>query len=92
MRPARVVRLAVFLAAALPLACSSTPGIKRQEYAALRDHRTFEYEFPFVWEAIESAIGGYRILERDPEEVTPVDLRKLTERSAETGRHLSLED
>lgn len=85
MRPGRLREIAALLvAAALPLACSSTPGVKRQEYAALRDHRTYEYEFPFVWESIENTLSSYRVMERDPEEVTPLDLRKLTRRTAET--------
>ena len=79
--------LVVFLAlAAQPLftACSSGPEVKRQKYAVLRDERTFEYEFPFVWRAIEKAMDGYKIDERDPEDVTPVELKNLTERSIKT--------
>lgn len=64
--------------------CSSTREVKRQKYAKLRTDRTFEYGFPKVWKAIENAMRNYRIIERDPEDVNEVELKRLRDRRAIT--------
>lgn len=74
----------VFLLVAGPLGCSSTRDVKQQSYAELKDEQTFEYEFPVVWKAIESVVKDYRVTDRDPEEVTALEMKKLTERSLKT--------
>jgi len=61
-------------------ACASGTPIHQQEYAALKDSRTMEHEFPIVWKGIEKALASYRISERNPEEVTAEKLRKLDQR------------
>lgn len=68
----------------LLVGCSSAPSIQRQSYAALKDERTFETDLPTVWKAIEAALRQNRILERDPEEVSDLELRKLPKRTLKT--------
>ena len=65
-------------------ACSSAQPVKTQNYARLNDHRTFEFEFPVVWKGIESALKNYKITDRDPSEVDPLEMQKLDQRSLET--------
>jgi len=80
-------RLVALLTLVMTLAvsgCASTPPVKSQAYAKLKNQRTFEYEFPVVWKGIEAAVRNYRVLERDPEEVSPVEMKKLTHRTLET--------
>ena len=66
------------------LACSSSPAVKEQQYAKLKDSRTFEYEFPVVWRAIEGSFKNYKVTDREPKEVSELELRKLTRRKIET--------
>lgn len=68
----------------LTFACSSAQPVKSQAYAKLKQERTFEYEFPVVWKGIEAVFEQYHGLERDPAEVEPQELRKLTKRTLET--------
>jgi hypothetical protein len=65
--------------------CASGPEVKQQKYAVLSSQRTFEHEFPVVWKGIETALKNNSIAKRDPDEVTPVELSKLSERTLETN-------
>jgi hypothetical protein len=76
--------LPVLTLSLLGAACSSSPAVKTTAYAALNDHRTFEYEFPVVWKAIEEVFRGYKVTDRDPEEVTPLEMRQLARRTLKT--------
>ena len=64
--------------------CSSLPPVKQQAYAKLNNERTFEYDFPTVWKGIEETLRNHKIKDRDPEEVDPQEMRKLTRRTLET--------
>ncbi len=64
--------------------CSSTPEVKNQKYAELKSETTFEYEFPVVWKAVETAVREYKITDRDPKEVNEVEIKKLRERMLKT--------
>lgn len=75
---------ALVLAASGTIGCSSTREVKTQAYAVLKSHRTYEYEFPVVWKGIEKAVSGLKVTDRDPEEVDPVEMRKLDRRTLET--------
>lgn len=76
-----IVLAAAFLAGS---GCASSPQVKTQAYAGLKNTRTFEHEFPVVWKGIESALKNYRITERDPTEVDTLEMAKLKERNLET--------
>lgn len=77
--------LLALLASALSLsACSSARPVKTQAYASLSNQKTFEYEFPVVWKAIEAVVRGFKVVDRDPAEVDPNEMRKLTRRKLET--------
>ena len=64
--------------------CSS--NIKQQQYAKLRQERTFEYEFPVVWGGIQKALRDYKIKSADPtaEEANTPDLKKRNDGEIET--------
>lgn len=64
--------------------CSSTPEVKKQSYAALRNHRVFEVEYPKLWKAIEETLRNHRVVERDPKEVAFNEWSSLRERTLET--------
>lgn len=64
--------------------CSSTPPVKAQAYAKLNNQRTFEHEFPVVWKALEETLRNYKITDRNPGEVSALEMRKITHRSLET--------
>jgi hypothetical protein len=64
--------------------CASGPEVKSQAYAKLKDSRVYEYEFPVVWKGIESAFRNYNIVDRDPAEVDPVAMKRLSRRTLET--------
>ncbi len=68
----------------LSFACSGTLPVKTQAYAKLHTHTVYEHDFPAVWKGIEAALRNHKILERDPSEVDPLEMKKLTERSLET--------
>lgn len=75
-----VVFLAVFASA-----CASTPPVKTEAYAQLKNHRTFENDFPTVWKAIEEVFRNTKVTERDPDSVTELELRnKVKERKLKT--------
>lgn len=79
----------VLLAAGLCLggflsACSSTRPVKSQAYARLSGEKTFEYDFSTVWKGVEAAARGWKITDRDPEEVKPSEENQITERKLET--------
>ncbi len=79
--------LAVFTASLFSLtfsACSSGPPVKQEAFAKLKNQRTFEYEFPAVWKAIEEVLRNYRIVDRDPKEVDANEMRRLRHRTLET--------
>ena len=64
--------------------CSSPKKVLTQKYAQLKNQRTFENEFPVVWKALEEALRKHKIVDRDPSEVSALELRKLTLRTLET--------
>lgn len=73
------------LAVAMALsACSSGPAVKTEAYAKLKNQRTFEYDFPVVWKGIEEAFRKLKVTDRDPEEVSELEMRKLDHRTLET--------
>jgi hypothetical protein len=75
----------VFLTlSAISIGCSSAPPVKSQAYAKLPDSKTFESDFPVVWKAIEAVFRNHKVTDRDPSEVTELEMRKLTRRSLET--------
>lgn len=76
--------LVLVLASIAPLSCSSLPSVKRQQYAQLNNVKVFEDEFPVVWKAIEEVFRKNKILSRDPENVTPLEMKKLDHRTLET--------
>src|SRR5258708_5324090 len=63
-------------------ACSHSPIVKTQNYAALREQRTFEYALPAVWHGIEDSLKDAKVTRRDPSD--PVEIANLTERTLET--------
>jgi len=75
------IALAVFF---LFSGCSSTKEVHQQSFAKLRNERDFERDFPTVWNGIEVAVRNLKVINRDPENVSPVELKNLTERSIET--------
>jgi uncharacterized lipoprotein len=80
----RTLPLLAFLSIALVSGCSSSPAVKTEAYAKLSNTRTFEYELPVVWKGIEASLHEFKIDNRDPEDVDPSEMRKLTKRSLET--------
>jgi hypothetical protein len=64
--------------------CSHAVPVQHQAYAAVRSSRTFESDFPVVWKAVETVLGKYKVLERDPADVDALQMKKLHERSAKT--------
>ncbi|MBL7717135.1 MAG: hypothetical protein JNL01_16850 [Bdellovibrionales bacterium] len=74
----------VLISAALGAGCSSGPEVKKQAYASSPNFRTFEYELPVVWKASLRALKDNKIVDREPEDDNPVELKKLTEASLET--------
>ncbi len=64
--------------------CSSTPPVKQQNYGQLNHQRTYEYSFSEVWKGIEEALRNYKITDRNPSEVSSLEMKSLTERSLET--------
>jgi hypothetical protein len=65
-------------------ACSSGPPVKQEAYAKLKNQRTFEYEFPAVWKAIEETLRNYRITDRNPKDVDANEMRRIRHRTLET--------
>jgi hypothetical protein len=76
--------MALLALAFVASACSSTSPVKTTAYAQLSDKRTFEYDFSVVWRAIEEVFREYKVVARDPEEVTPLEMRKLERRTLKT--------
>ena len=64
--------------------CSHGGQVKTMAYASMPDHRTYEFEFPIVWKAIENAVRGIKIDDRSPGEVSVQEMRKLAKRSLRT--------
>ncbi len=79
-------RLVPALALSALLAGCATPAmpVQRQEYAELKDSRTFEHEFPTVWKGIERVFAKHKVTERDPAKVTEMELRSLSARTLRT--------
>src|SRR4051812_19332467 len=65
-------------------ACAGGPPVKAQKYARLSDHRVFEYEFPVVWKAVETTFKTYKVVDRNPEEVDALEMKKLKQRTLES--------
>jgi hypothetical protein len=72
------------LTAILFVGCASGPDVKRQAYARYSTERQFEHPFATTWNGIEGAVRGWKVVERDPEEANPIELKKLTERELVT--------
>src|SRR4051812_28863004 len=66
------------------LSCSTALPVKTQAYARLNGQRVFEYDFPKVWYGIEQAFRKYQVTKKTPSEVTPIEMKKITERTLET--------
>jgi hypothetical protein len=64
--------------------CATGMDVHKQQYAKLKDSRVYEYEFPAVWKGIESTFRNYSVVDRDPAEVDPVELKRLAKRTLET--------
>jgi hypothetical protein len=64
--------------------CSSEPTVKQQAYAKLNNEHTFEYEFPDVWKAVEDSFHNFKVADRDPSDVDPIEMKNLTKRRLET--------
>lgn len=79
-----IVLTTLSLAAPALISCSSAQKVGRQEYAALKSDRTFEHEFPVVWAGIENALKNIKVVERDPAEVDPIEMKRISERELET--------
>src|SRR5262245_13852260 len=56
----------LFLVALLASGCSG-PSIKKQEYAQLSNSKDFEDEYPIVWKGVITALGDYKVDEKDQE-------------------------
>jgi hypothetical protein len=69
--------IAVFLTV-FASTCSSAPPVKTEAYAQLKNHRTFENDFPTVWKAIEEVFRNTKVTDRDPDTVSELDLRNKT--------------
>ncbi len=81
----RIISASILILLAGPIVgCSSLPDVKTQSYARSKDHQTFEYDFPIVWKAVESALIQTKIIEKDPTHVTTLELQKLSRRSLKT--------
>jgi hypothetical protein len=78
---ARTASVALFM---MMSGCATSAPIKTQDYAKLKNTRTFEFEFPMVWNGIETAFKGYKIADRDPDDVDAQELKKLRQRTLET--------
>lgn len=86
------IRLSSALAIASAIAAGSlltivgctSAEVRQQAYAKLGNERTFEESMPTVWKALESALEKYKIVDRDPEEVSILEMRKLTRRTLKT--------
>src|SRR3954464_1184317 len=83
-RRAPLIALAVAVVTTLLSGCASSQPVKTQDYAKLKNTRTFEFEFPMVWNAIETAFKGYKVVDRDPDDVDAQELKKLRARTLET--------
>ncbi|MBC7692726.1 MAG: hypothetical protein H7222_13270 [Methylotenera sp.] len=68
--------------------CSHSQPIKAQQYAPMKNHRTFEYELPTVWKAIQDVFREYKVSDQQLHDTQ--DLRKATEVSLETDWSYSL--
>jgi len=64
--------------------CAHDPTVKQQAYANLKSQHTYEYDFSTTWKGIESAIHNYKIVDRDPTDVSVQEMKKLTQRTLET--------
>jgi hypothetical protein len=80
----RRLATALFALTLTGAACSSAPTVKSTAYARMNDHRTFEYDFPSTWKAIEEVFRNHKVVERDPEEVNAAEMRKLDHRTLKT--------
>jgi len=74
----------LFVVVTIMTGCSHTLPIKKQEYAVLKDTRTFEREFPEVWKGIEKTFRRYKVTSRNPSKVDAVEMKSIEERSLET--------
>lgn len=78
-------RIALAFVLAMAAGCASGGGkVEKQAYAKLQGSSTLEYDFPAVWKGIEAAVRGQKVVERDPEEVDPIEMKNLTHRKLET--------
>lgn len=66
------------------LACASGRTVKTQAYARLSATRTYETDFATVWKGIGTVLREFKVVEKDPEEASPTELRKMTAGKVET--------
>ena len=76
--------LLVLIVGIFSAGCASVAKTQSQKYAKLSSERTFETELPEVWRAIESVFSKYKIIERDPDEVTTLEWNDLKARELRT--------
>ena len=76
--------ISLFLAFLSLYGCSSAQPIRTQAYAELNPERTFEYDFPLVWKGIEETLRNFKVVDRNPKNVDPLEMRNLTHRTLET--------
>jgi hypothetical protein len=60
------------------------PEVMVQAYAPLKNYAIFEYEFPTVWKAIEETVRKHQVKQRNPSEVSAVELKHLAHRELQT--------
>jgi hypothetical protein len=58
--------------------------VETQAYAKLKTERTFEYDFPTVWKGIEGTLYNFKVTDRDPKNVSVLEMRQLKKRTLET--------
>lgn len=68
--------------------CSHSQPVKAQQYASLKNYRTFEYELPTVWKAIQRVFSEYKVSDQQIHDTQ--DLRKANQVELETDWSYSL--
>jgi hypothetical protein len=74
----------ILIVCLIAFSCASSPAVKQVSYAKMKSDKTFEHEFPAVWKGIEKTLEKYKIVDRDPEEVTSTEMISIRERDIET--------
>src|SRR3712207_3200769 len=77
--------LAAILLLTLTTGCAGTrPANQQSRYAKLRSDRVYDAELPAVWKGIEKVVANYKVTDRDPSEVDPLEYKKVKKRELET--------